>query len=263
MSAEFLPSEPSLSGVFLKLDRAEHHLDRLEAEVGRYNAAKPYSVPEQLEPATDGWFVARLHITESPDAGWGLRVGEFLHNTRSALDNLVWQLVLLNQREPWDKNQFPIYTNAAKPPSRRRLDDMLRGVGTDERTFIEELQPYLGEHLHRRTRVALKWLVTLSNTDKHRYLHPAVGVLDPLKVSTTTVASTHPMTDNRSSTHHLLQDGAELLAIRTSPDARVVMEGEVAFDVAFGHPQVTVSLLDGIHEQVGRVIERFASAFPA
>lgn len=259
MEKAYSPEQPSLVGVRRKLDRAEEKLDVLGEEVGTYNEGDFHSVPDDAEQQGE-WFVMRIRIEKPPEPHWGLLVSEFLHLTRSALDNLVWQLVLVNSKTPWCRNQFPIYTKPDKPPSAKRLGEMFRGVDDAHRAFIEELQPYTGWHIHMRPKRALYWLAGLSNTDKHRYLHPSVAVLDPDKVMQVVVQCSHPILDHRS-TPGLLYDGAEVFALRTSPEADVQMEGEVPFDVAFGHPQVTTSLLDGIHQEVVRIVERFASEF--
>lgn len=254
---EYRPDQPSLEGVRLKLDRAEGKLDRLTDEVSAYNKGGFHSVPDEPEQQGE-WFIARVNIAKPPDRQWGLLVSEFLHLTRSALDNLVWQLVLVNEREPWCKNQFPIYTK--RVPSKGRLDEMLRGVDPDHRAFIEEMQPYQGWHIHRRPKAALSRLVDLSNTDKHRYLHPALAIIDPQKIMEVAVTCSHPILDHRFSAG-LLYDGAEFFALRTSPEAQVRMEGELVFDVAFSDPQATPALLEGIHGEITRIVERFSSAF--
>jgi hypothetical protein len=103
-------------------------------------------------------------------------------------------------------------------------------------------------------------LVNLSNTDKHRYMTPAYGVIDPQNPAHVRIRSSHPLTGHRQSSG-FLYDGAEIVAIRTAPEARVIVEGNLTLDVAFGESGVTVSLLDGVHQQVARVVERFAPAF--
>jgi hypothetical protein len=255
---EYLSEGPSLVNVRRKLDRAEQHLDRLEAAVAPYNNGDFHSVSDLKREGE--WLVCRLAVAKAPDPEWGLWVGEFLHNTRSALDNLVWQLVLANDETPWCKNQFPIFTKPWGVPNKKRIGEMLRGVGADERAFIEELQPNRGGHIHRVTKRALAVLANLSNIDKHRYLNPAFGVIDPQEPTHVKVRSSHPVDEIRPSAG-FLYDGAEVIAVRTAPEARVVVEGKLTIEVAFGEPGVTVSLLDGIHQQVVHVVERLASAF--
>ena len=136
-----MPEPPSLDGIQMKLARAEEHLDFLEAQVAAHNKRKLYSVADRPEQHND-WFIVRVSVAEEPDPRWGVIVGEFLHNTRTALDNLVWQLVLVNERTPSHKNQFPIFTKPAGRLGRRqeRLNEMLRGVSAEHRAAIEELQ---------------------------------------------------------------------------------------------------------------------------
>jgi hypothetical protein len=171
---EYRPDEPSLVGPRLKFERAEEHLREVERALVEYHATEPYDVAD--EPETEGeWTIIRLRtIRTLPDPTWGVRIGEFLHDLRSALDNLVWQLVLLNGETPGHSNQFPIYT---APPQPGRMEARLSGVRADHAAVIDELQPYHGEHVHRQIKAALGSLVLLSNIDKHRFLHPTIAVL--------------------------------------------------------------------------------------
>ena len=175
MVDEYRPDEPSLVGPRLKFERAEEQLSRVEKALVEYLDTDPCDIPDEPERKGE-WAIIRLRaIRTLPDPRWGVRIGEFLHDLRSALDNLVWQLVLLNGETPWCKNQFPIYTERA--PSQHRLDEMLRGVRADHRAQIEDLQAYHGEHVHVQIKAALAWLALLSNIDKHRFMHPILTVL--------------------------------------------------------------------------------------
>jgi hypothetical protein len=103
-------------------------------------------------------------IDEAPEIPphFGLVTGDVLHNLRSALDHLAWQLVA-HGAEPHPRNlrqiQFPIYDSVEA--YRDNLDKRLPGVGVVQRTFIESRQPYARES---------GWLGLLgnfSNEDKH------------------------------------------------------------------------------------------------
>jgi hypothetical protein len=154
------PEAPSLLGVRLKLDRTVEHLDMLEAEMRAYSEREPYGVGDLVRE--DDCFVLRLKVHEEPDQRWGVIAGEILHNLRSALDNLIWQLVLLNGRTPGRHNQFPI---CIEPPKPGALGGVLRGVYADHRVLIEDLQPYRGSGLYRRPRSALApWTSYLGST---------------------------------------------------------------------------------------------------
>jgi hypothetical protein len=199
-------------------------------------------------------------IRKQPDPRWGVRIGEFLHDLRSALDNLIWQLVLLNGKEPWDRNQFPIYSDHA--PSVERMNERLRGVRADHRAQIEDLQPYRGPHVHRQIKAALVWLALLSNIDKHRFVHPLLTVLREGDASAEVLDATPGAEAEVVWTAGALSDGDELMRWRVSkPDAKVTMGGGISFPIAFGDPRVDLSLLDAVQERVRQIIERFAPDF--
>jgi len=279
MPGEYRPDLPSLLGSRLKVERAQRHLDELEPELRAYSQGEPYRIADKPD-VEDEWMIVRIaEVWKYPDPRWGVRVGEFLHDLRSALDNLVWQLVLVNRKEPGDHNQFPIYTDAEKPPGSARLkqlkgvpgatrmDDMLWGVADNHSATIKELQPYLGFHVHGEQRVALTVLAALSNIDKHRFVHPAVGIRQradaPLGEH---VAGPPPREIEVTFTMGPIYPGAELFRWRVlggTSQTKVTMEGEVPHDIAFSHQAMTLGRLDWMCERIGQIVERFAIAFPA
>jgi hypothetical protein len=272
---EYRPDQPSLLGSRLKVERAEEHLNELEPVLRAYVNSDPYRWPADAETEGD-WMVCRVtSIVEYPDPRWGVRIGEFLHDLRSALDNLVWQLVLLNDAEPGDHNQFPIYTEPPAParhpllrkvPGKTRIDDMLLGVAPDQATVIKELQPYLGFHLHGQHKTALGILTVLSNADKHRFLFPSFGVMEkgsPGKAEL--VSGPAPSKVEVRYTTGPIYPGAEIFRWRVlggTKETEVTVEGNIPHDIAFGHPKTTLSALDWLRERTSQIIERFASVFP-
>jgi hypothetical protein len=102
-----------------------------------------------------GEYIFRLS-GNPPDPRLGLVVGEFGHNLRATLDNLLWQLVLLRGASPTTKTQFPI------SKSRERYQSsawMLRGTSADDRALIESVQPYQhGEEAAQSYYSLLAWL---------------------------------------------------------------------------------------------------------
>ena len=78
--------------------------------------------------------------------GWSIEVGEFAHNLRSALDQLVWQPAAAHGACagqhgdggcPGRHSEFPIRTR----PDPDRLDIRLCGVNAVARAYIESVQP--------------------------------------------------------------------------------------------------------------------------
>lgn len=171
----------SLHGIVLKTARAHEHLAVLEAKVDSYIADR--GIVGEFEPDTSE-YVFRVS-GEPPPLDWGILVGEFAHNLRSSLDNLLWALIEARGRRPSPANQFPIFESptvkkrkgceVVDAPTQTRIAEMTQGVRKDDRTFIEEAQPYHEGPYAARDPLAL--LGHLNNLDKHRFIHPAVAAL--------------------------------------------------------------------------------------
>jgi hypothetical protein len=129
--------DDSLIGCRWKLQQAWRHLQTLDAEVDQFFARDETEPPMYL----------------------GVLVGDFLHNLRCTLDHLVWQLVHLNDQEPSERNQFPIFDTVER--YRAKAPVYLAG---SPQTLIETFQPF---HLDGDPRDhMLAVLRRLSNIDK-------------------------------------------------------------------------------------------------
>ncbi|MGA2570570.1 MAG: hypothetical protein ABSF23_08635 [Terracidiphilus sp.] len=116
--------------------------------------------------------VLRVNLLPKADPKISAIAGEALFAIRSALDHIVWQLVLTNtSHNPTSSNQFPITTSAkdfAEAIRRRQL----RGVSPEAMKLIDGLQPYQTEGS------PLRLLNHLHNIDKHRMLNVVTVVAD-------------------------------------------------------------------------------------
>lgn len=104
-------------------------------------------------------------------------IGDCLHNMRSALDHIVWQLVLANHQAPGKSNAFPITdtANRFRDICRKRLN----GVSPPAQAIIEGLQPYHHRQNHRN--LGPLWTLSeLANTDKHRTLNLTAVLADTM-----------------------------------------------------------------------------------
>jgi hypothetical protein len=158
--------EPSLDGVYLKLRRAQTHLEAVEKMVAPFLRTTISLVPE-LD--TELNLVVQRVKLPGPPPELSAVVGDCLFNLRCVLDHLVWQLVLLNAGEPLRCNMFPITStpeNFASEISKKRL----QGVSDAAQKIIEQVQPY-----HPDNEV-LKYLNGLHNLDKHRRLNMLTAV---------------------------------------------------------------------------------------
>lgn len=66
------------------------------------------------------------------------------HNLRSALDHMVWDLVLLNGGTPDSNTEFPIYWDGAKYSLKGQDSRKLSGVSPQAADLIEQSRPFHG-----------------------------------------------------------------------------------------------------------------------
>lgn len=147
------------------------HLDTLKSKLEAWIDGRPYRVEIEHEsgPEIHVWRFTMADVFEAP-AELGLIFGDYIHNLRCALDQLVWALAVNNNRgkEPADANLvgFPIADNPAQ-----FLDaPVLRNLTWEQITVLERFQPYHGGDTHK----ALADLNSLWNDDKHRLVLPVI-----------------------------------------------------------------------------------------
>jgi len=110
---------------------------------------------------------------ELPPLHFGVILGDFLHNLRGVLDHIIWQPVVLNGNEPTRGNAFPICDTCGDFD--KAVDRNLVGLTDDQKALVAEYQPYrLGDDAPFHVLAVLR---DLSNTDKHRFVHPTDTVL--------------------------------------------------------------------------------------
>jgi hypothetical protein len=182
----------SLVNPRLKIAWAEKHLERLNRELGAFFESNKDAVV--LEPDLLNQRYSIIYNEPRPfDPTWGLIVGDIAHNARSALDHLVWQLVLSNGQTPGKHNSFPIFVRPERWDSeitnrpKKRGPGPLEGVSVKSCALIKDLQPYKGRDKSAARLIPLARVAYLNNTDKHRSLVPAAlymgsGGLDKVRM---------------------------------------------------------------------------------
>ena len=119
-----------------------------------------------------GLLIQRIDIQPKTPPELSVVIGDFLFCIRSALDHLVWQLVIKNGGVPASHNMFPITSSKAKFNEAVAKSKRLDGVTPKSCAIIESLQPY---HTGNE---ALGRLNVLHNADKHRALNLTTVVAD-------------------------------------------------------------------------------------
>jgi hypothetical protein len=136
-----------LIGCWAKRQRAEEHVNEFAKELSQHLAFDPT-------------------LANIPSLHWAVVVGDAVHNFRSTLDHLVFQLVLMDGGAPTELTQFPIALG--KGDFKRQAARRMRGVTAQHHDAVREFQPYRSEDPNFHPLALLK---DLSNIDKHRVVH--------------------------------------------------------------------------------------------
>lgn len=134
-------------------------------------------VPAEGDPTM---LIYRVTRVPTIDAVVSVIAGDIVHNLRSALDHLAWQLVLLDGGTPTDRTAFPLHESTTNRQGKQRVLTIDPGIA-DPRIMaaVEAMQPYAeAEYGHDPRTDALGIIGRLNNIDKHRLLLTVVHALD-------------------------------------------------------------------------------------
>jgi len=227
----------------LKLKRAVQHLEYLEAEIKRWLGGHPYFLVSMFDPKR-GEHGVWLTPEGEPPAEFGILIGDCLHNLRSALDSLAYDLAETYQEGPLsqdtaERSEFPIFIEPKKFKDWRK-----RKIGAIDplaQTEIERLQPYHGRQSYRSFTSLLArahpeayhplWLLQqLSNIDKHRERH--LALFGPHTVEYRRQNANVTLSEPRDATS--IRDRTKVFSYQpVDPKAEVDVEFRFALSVAF------------------------------
>ena len=216
-----------LMGVMAKIERARQHIRDFEARRELFIQSRPYDVVRDDPQAGVYGFVLRFRC--KPPRDMPLTIGDAVHNLRSALDHLAWQLVEANGQTPSKDTAFPIFETADK--YKKHSASRVEGMSTGAISLINAIQPYQGGNddlweLHR-----------LDILDKHRlqYVVEYSDVPTRLKVvSHVGTSIVHQFVDPNDI--GMLHDGAKL-ALEGSHVGDVQTSLDLTIDIAFRDSQ--------------------------
>jgi hypothetical protein len=163
---------------WLKLDRAEKHLDEIDREISTYRDTNPYrAIRDRKQKRHPNLWCYRLSIHPPPDDRVAVIFGDVIHNIRSALEHLA---VGISDPKRKGKTKFPILHvdiwakegrryRIRKPDARRSFNSAVKGMTPEAIAIIKRLQPYQSGP---RGAVIdpLAMVSSLENADKHRQL---------------------------------------------------------------------------------------------
>jgi hypothetical protein len=173
----------SLDDAWAKLRWAEEHYEVLRSEIEPFQQRDDHRITVDVDTDT-GEYVFHVHDLPRVDDDWGLRIGDCIHNARTALDYLMVRLIAYKTgRDPMaiDERvaQFPAYTDADAFYKQFTVETVVKGkmLLSGHHTCIQHLQPFnagdpsvwgVAGRLRSPLPVGLRRLSDLDNVDKHR-----------------------------------------------------------------------------------------------
>jgi len=160
----------ALDSAHAKISWAKKHLDAFDSEADAFLARKPYTVVREPQFAI-GHNRYRLYVRERPPETLALLAGDCVHNAKSALDHVAWQLAGANPEDTG--TQFPIFADETKFATAKRQYQL---IPARPLAVIKYLQPY------RRPQPLddLLWVIyALDNADKHKIMAVGLGMAEP------------------------------------------------------------------------------------
>jgi hypothetical protein len=216
-----------IDGIRLKIERAKKHISDLDVRIAKFCESKPYTI------AAKPHAVPQIHHTtlyvksvQAVPPDFSLIVGDAVHNLRSSLDHLAWQLVEVGGGKPGRDTYFPICNSGEKYASAMGKREM-KSITVDAKEAIRVVQSYVSGdrtllHIHG-----------LDIVDKHRLVLTTIasskgwGVEAPIGTL---------WFDNRLAP---LMAGQEITNLPTSTFERQRYEHfKLAVDIAFGEIQI-------------------------
>jgi hypothetical protein len=246
-----------LAGVRAKLDRAEEHLAALKDQVSAFLDTDPYGVREHIDPETGGYSLS-IEIRQQPPLLVSVIVGDLIHNLRSALDHLAWQLVLANGRKPSGSTQFPTFVSEpVSEDDARKWAARVKGMSPAVVKEIAGMQPYTAGDKARLHSLAI--LNAFSNEDKHKLPLACVAAIAKHERGTAGVA---PVRDVEIewvdiATGKPLKEGDYIAwgKVRvTGPNPQTEVKGKLPVEIAFGDRHARLDGLVDLCRQVGSVV---------
>src|SRR5689334_20404507 len=103
-----------LDGAVAKFNRCKEVWDELLAEYQAFVQSDPPPYYSEGSFDRESWeWVERFRVRANPPLHLGILLGDCLHNLRSCLDHIVWQVTLLDGAKPNRQTQFPIISKDA------------------------------------------------------------------------------------------------------------------------------------------------------
>jgi len=215
-------SSPNLNGVYAKLARGQKHLNDLEYALETFLKERPYRAVVEDGPNPGDYILRGKIVKRPPVYKFGVMIGDCVHNLRSALDQLVWELGGKTSSAP-RHIAFPIFWRKAGAAGfDENASRMLDGLSRPMQDAIRAIQPY-----RRGRRNEPLWILhRLWIEDKHKTVEIVQSVADGMIIE-------ENVTDSRLIPGPF-KDGDVIATYRSSrPQTETDRDASVLFTEAF------------------------------
>jgi len=219
-----------LIGVRLKMERAKEHIRELDGMISRFAESHPYTISSKEHPVPQirhtTVFVSQV---SSIPREVSVVIGDVVHNLRSALDHLAWQLVEAGGGVPDVNTAFPISKGAKEYQSSVKRG-ATKGMSPAVQKLIAQSQRHVSGddtlwHIHE-----------LDRLDKHRLLIAVAVALGSFGVNIFAIRQTLWLHEGDL---RPLVNGQEIVNIPTDTWEREARDNFIlGIDLAFGEPQI-------------------------
>jgi hypothetical protein len=267
-----------MAGCQEKLWRAHEHFDLLQEEIAKLQTGEAQLATFRTEPKPNVentlWTV--VDGVREPDLRLATILGDMIHNLRSGLDNLVFELAFLGmkgQKIP-KKTAFPSSETRTNWDSSYVQKVLLEGVLKKHRALLYQAQPCYRKRdsasdraRRRRKRNPAADLHHLWNEDKHRMVLPVV--LTPVQVEPI-IGPFHACRPDGEPTINIdflgspVEVGTEVLTIPvrvTGDDPRVTVQIKIDGEISLRNGFPVLNAMMSIGNYVRAIIARFEPIF--
>jgi hypothetical protein len=228
----------------LKLGRAVSHFNEASELLAAYKGPEPYKIRREENPATGLSFW--ITLSKKPPDDIALAAGDCIHNLRSALDHIIYELSCHHrQQKHVGSTGFPVCADPKDWDDKDGKGKLkassglhkLRAVPDPALKRIELLQPHHGLDAMYWTRERLLQVHQLDIADKHRNLNLAVANVPDIGVA---YGHDGPQLKVIGVHKGRLNEGEETLLLRFDPsvDLRVNVQPYTFLEVVFADPPV-------------------------
>ncbi len=245
-----------IAAIRSKIERADKHIGDLTTAIAAFSERKPHGTAFQIDPNT-GEKIIYMRVFEQLPKVFGVIASDAIHNLRTALDHLAWQLVESNGGIPDWRTCFPISKSLAK--HEEAVDSpKVEGFSPESIRILNSIKPYFGGN------GGLWSLSGTDNFDKHRLLLLTTLAVSGVKISRPKGGIGSAFVVANYNPEAFLVDCAELGRFTVPFDDNDKVDFNITTRVSFVQPEIVkgdavVPLLNQFRALVSDVVDMFAS----